>query len=208
MTRLLYALTLTAGCIHELPPVATPGPANPPSATTAVPPGHGLIYVDVVDGPAVVRVVKPVEVTEQLNDQEIETEALEEQSHCTAPCVLDLSLGPHVLAFPMRGSGGVELANVMASPNPTVYRRALGWRRKGGAGFVLGVLGAAFGGASFTTGAVLLPIGLVKDRDGMKLAGEITLGAGAILTAVGIWAITQNPLFEQAGAGAQYPINP
>jgi hypothetical protein len=207
--RALFVLALTlavAGCIHTLPPVATPGPVNPPSETIAVPPGHGLIYVDVVDGSTDVRVVKSVEVSEQLNDQVIETETLEEQSACTSPCVLDLPLGPHLLAFPMRGSGGVEVAQVIASPRPTVYRRALGWRRSGGAGFVLGVLGTIFGGASFTTGAALLPIGLVEDSHGMKLAGEITLGAGALLTAVGIWAIAMHPLFEQSGAGAQYGL--
>jgi len=131
---------------------------------------------------------------------------LEVQALCTTPCALDLALGRHTLAFPMRGAGGDDLADVLASPNPTVYRRALGLRRSGGAGFALGVLGATFGGMSLATGAALLPVGLAKDSHGMTLAGEITLGAGALLTAVGVWAIADHPLVEQAGAGAQYAL--
>jgi hypothetical protein len=204
---LIHALALAAaGCIHALPPVATPGPAAPPRASAPVAPGYGRIYVDVVDGPTNVRVVKRVTVNEEVNDQEIETETLEVETACTSPCVLDLKLGRHTLAFPMRGSGGVDLARVIASPSPSVYRRALGWRRSGGAGFALGVLGASFGGTSFVTGAALLPVGLAKDRHGLTLAGEITLGIGALLTAAGIWAIANNPLMEQAGAGAQYVL--
>ena len=206
-TLLIHALALTAaGCIHTLPPVATPGPAAPQRGGLPGPPGYGRIYVDVVDGPADVRVVKRITVNEEVNDQEIETETLEVQSVCTSPCVLDLKLGRHTLAFPMRGSGGVELASVIASPSPSVYRRALGWRRSGGAGFALGVLGATFGGSSFATGAALLPVGLATDRHGLTLAGEITLGIGALLTAAGIWAIANNPLMEQPGAGAQYVL--
>jgi hypothetical protein len=59
---------------------------------------------------------------------------------------------------------------------------------------------------SFVTGAALLPVGLARDRKGMALAGEITLGTGAALIAAGIWAIRSNPLAEQPGAGAQYEL--
>ena len=204
---ILHVLALVAaGCIQALPPRATPGPAVPPPATFPPAPGLGRVYVDVVDGPTWVRVVKPITVTETVNDEEFDTEELEDVAACTSPCVLDLPPGSHLLAFPVRGAGGVDLARVIASPSPTVYRRALGWRQRGGAGFVLGVLGATFGGASFATGAALLPAGLAKDNHGLTLAGGITLGVGAVLTAVGIWAIANNPLMEQAGAGAQYAL--
>ena len=93
------------------------------------------------------------------------------QAACTSPCVLDLPLGNHLLAFPVRGAGGVDLVRVTASPSPTLYRRALGWRQKGGAAFVLGVLGASLGGTSFVTGAALLPTGLAKESHGLTLAG-------------------------------------
>jgi hypothetical protein len=204
---ILHVLALTAaGCIHVLPPRATPGPVVPPPATFPSAPGLGRIYVDVVDGPTHVRVVKPITVTETVNDEQFETEELEDEAACTSPCALDLPLGRHLLAFPVRGAGGVDLARVIASPTPTLYRRALGWRQAGSAGFVLGVVGAAFGGASFVTGAALLPVGLAKDSHGLTLAGGITLGVGALLTAAGIWAVANNPLMEQAGAGAQYGL--
>jgi hypothetical protein len=205
---ILPVLALTAaGCIHALPPRETPGPVVPPPAAISPPaPGLGRIYVDVVDGPVRVRVVKPITVTETVNDEELESEELEDQATCTPPCVLDLPLGKHLFAFPVRGAGGVDLVRVTASPSPTVYRRALGWRQRGDAGFVLGVLGASFGGASFVTGAALLPTGLAKDSHALTLAGGITLGVGALLTAAGIWAMANHPLAEQAGAGAQYAL--
>jgi len=202
----LHLALIAAGCVHTLPPVPTPGPVDPPRVAAPVTPGHGRVYIDVVDGPAEVRVVKPVTIDTQVDGEVVETETLDVQSVCTSPCAFDLPLGRHTLAFPMRGSGGVDLADVSVSRRPTVYRRALGWRRSGGAGFALGVLGATFGGMSFGTGAVLLPVGLAKDSHGMTLAGEITLGAGALLTALGVWAIVNHPLMEQAGAGAQYAL--
>jgi hypothetical protein len=204
------ALVLAAtsvGCIHTFAPVpAPPPPMEPPRSDRPVPPGYGRIFVDVADGPVFVSVVEPVEVTETLNDQTVTSEVLRDQGGCTSPCILDLRLGAHLLAFPMRGSGGVDLAHVVATPRPTVYRHALGWRQKGGAGFVLGLLGVSFGGMSVTTGAALLPVGLVKGSEGMTLAGEITLGVGAVLTVVGIWAMASNPSMVQAGGGAQYEV--
>jgi hypothetical protein len=201
----VWALT-AAGCIHELPPRAIPGLEVPPPATSPLAAGFGRIYVDVVDGPTWVRVVKPITVTETMNNEQFESEELEDQATCTSPCVLDLPVGRHLLAFPVRGAGGVDLAGVIVSPTPTLYRRALGWRQRGGAGFILGVLGASFGGTSFVTGAALLPVGLARDSHGLTLAGGITLGVGALLTAVGIWAIADHPLMEQAGAGARYGL--
>jgi hypothetical protein len=195
-----------AGCTHQLPPVATPGPAVPPAEATAPAPGFGRVHVDVVDGPVQVSWVKRDTETVQVNDLEMEVENIDVQARCTSPCFFDLPLGRHLLAFPMRGSGGVELDHVLAAPTPTVYRRALGFRQRGGAGFVLGVLGAAFGGASFATGAALLPVGLAENSHGATLAGGITLGAGAVLTAISIWAIVTHPSTEQAGAGAQYGL--
>jgi hypothetical protein len=203
----IHALTLTAaGCIHELPTVATPGLATPPLSAAPVPPGCGRLYLDVVDGPTEVQVVKPITGQEELNGETFETQTLEVQTACITPCVLDLPLGRHLLDFPMRGSGGEDVVGVIASPSPTIYRRALGWRQSGDAGFVLGVLGASLGGTSFVTGAALLPVGLARDSHGVTLAGAITLGVGALLTAAGIWAIIDHPLMQQAGAGAQYEL--
>jgi hypothetical protein len=204
---IIHALALAAaGCIHALPPRATPGPVLPPPDTLPLAPGLGRLYIDVVDGPVRVRAVKPITVTETFNGEQFEEEELEDQATCISPCVLDLPLGSHLLAFPVRGAGGVDLARVIVSPSPTLYRHALGWRQAREVGFTLGVLGASFGGVSFVTGGALLPVGLAKDSQGLTLAGGITLGVGALLTAAGIWAIAKHPLMEQAGAGAQYEL--
>ena len=117
----VYGLAFAAaGCFHTLPPRATPGPVVLPAAAYPPAPGMGRLYVDVVDGPVPVRVVKPITVTETLNDQQFESEELEDQATCTSPCALDLPVGRHLLAFPVRGAGGVDVASVLVSPTPTV----------------------------------------------------------------------------------------
>jgi len=203
---LLVSCLLAVGCVHRFPPPPTPGLVLPVPVPTVIPPGQGRVYVDVVDGPTDVRAVSPVSVTVALGDQVYEDSVLETVARCRTPCVLDLPLGNQLLAFPMRGSRRSEVDTVSVSMNPSLYRRALGSRRSGGAGFVLGVLGATFGGLSGVTGAALLPTGLATNQSGLTTAGAITLGAGAALIAVGIWAISENPILEQLGAGAQYDL--
>jgi hypothetical protein len=163
----------------------------------------------VVDGATNVRVVNPVSVQVPLGDELVyEDTVLETEQACRTPCVLDLPLGHQLFAFPMRGSPKVEVDDVSVSPTPSLYRRALGSRRSGGAGFVLGVLGTTFGGISLATGAALFPVGLATNKSGLTTSGAITLGAGAVLTALGIWAIAENPALEQPGAGAHYDLGP
>jgi hypothetical protein len=205
---LVASLLLSVGCIHELPPPPTPGPIQPPPLDRPVPPGDGRIYLDVVDGPSDVRVVHPITVEKRLNHQLYEDTELETVQTCTTPCVLDLPLGHQLIAFPIRFSLKEDVEDVLVSPTPSLYRRALGSRQRGGAGYVLGILGVSFGGSSLVTGAALLPVGLATDRSGMTTAGAITLGAGAILTAISIWALAANPTFEQPGAGAHYDLAP
>ena len=155
-------------------------------------------------------VVKPVTVQVRDNDDALtyEDTVLETEQVCRTPCVFDLPLGDHLFAFPMRGSGKEEVEDVWVSQAPSLYRRALGSRRSGGAGFVLGVLGASFGGVSLVTGTALLPVGLATDKSGLTTSGAITLAVGAVLTVLGIWAIAENPALEQPGAGAHYGLGP
>jgi hypothetical protein len=162
----------------------------------------------VVDGPTNVRLVHEVTVTVGVGADSYEDTRLETDLECRTPCVLDTPLGHKLIAFPMRGWGQDEVDDVWVSPTPSLYRRALGWGRSGGAGLVLGVLGATFGGGSLATGTALLPVGLANDKSGLTTAGAITLGAGAVLTALGIWAIIANPKLEQPGAAAQYDLTP
>jgi hypothetical protein len=173
-----------------------------------VPPGEGRVYIDVVDGPTNVRAVNWVSVQVTRGDEVFDDSVLETYARCRTPCVLDLPLGPQLLAFPMRGSRQVEVDDVSVTPTPSLYRRALGSRRSGGAGSVLGILGISFGGLSLATGASLFPVGLATSTPGLTTAGAITLGVGAVLTALGIWAVEANPEFVQPGAGAQYYLGP
>jgi hypothetical protein len=167
------------------------------------------VYVDVVDGPTNVRVVRWITVTfGEHRDDLYEATVLDTLEECRTPCVFDLPPGHQLLAFPMHGWRQVEVDDVWVSPTPSLYRRALGWGRSGGAGFVLGVLGATFGGMSLATGAALLPVGLATDKSGLTTSGAITLGVGAVLTALGIWAIAENPELRRPGAGAQYDLPP
>jgi hypothetical protein len=209
-TLLVASLLLSAGCVHLFPPPPVPGPVQPSRLDTLIPPGQGRLYVDVVDGPTRVRVVKPVTVQVRDNDDALtyEDTVLETEQACRTPCVFDLPLGDHLFAFPMRGSGKEEVEDVWVSQTPSLYRRALGSRRSGGGGFVLGVLGTSFGGISLVTGTSLFPVGLATDKAGLTTSGAITLAVGAVLTALGIWAIAENPALEQPGAGAHYGLGP
>jgi hypothetical protein len=168
----------------------------------------------VVDGPTNVREVKRVEVQEYLppsdgfGGQVINGTELETLVRCRTPCVLDMPLGQRLLAFPIRASTQEDVDNVWVATTPSLYRRALGWRRSGGAGSALGIVGITFGGVSLATGATLLPIGLATDKSGLTKSGAITLGVGAVLTALGIWAVVENPTQVQPGASAQYDLGP
>ena len=208
-TLLVASLLLSAGCVHEFPPPPVPGPVQPPRFDTPIPPGQGRVYLDVVDGPTQVRVVHPVSEQVPFGDGTFyEDTVLETEQECRTPCVLDLPLGHRLFAFPMHSSLKEEVDDVWVSPTPSLYRRALGSRRSGGAGFVLGVLGTTFGGTSLVTGAALFPVGLATDKSGLTNSGAITLGIGAVLTALGIWAIAENPALEQPGVGARYDLGP
>jgi hypothetical protein len=208
-TLVVASLLVSAGCVHVFPPPPVPGPIQPARFDAPIPPGQGRVYVDVVDGPTHVRVVNPVSVQVSLGDGMVyDDTVLETEQECRTLCVLDLPLGHKLFAFPMRGSRKEEVDDVLVSPTPSLYRRALGSGRSGGAGFVLGVLGTTFGGISLTTGAALFPVGLATDKSGLTISGAITLGAGAVLTALGIWAMAENPELEQPGAGAQYDLGP
>jgi hypothetical protein len=211
VARLLAAwlpLATVAGCIHEVLPPPVPGPVQLSWVGTPAPAEHGRVYVDVVDGPTIVRAVRSVSITATVNDQVFDWDVLETEQQCRTPCYLDMPLGQQALAFPLRGSRQEEVVDVPVSTTPSLYRRALGSRRPGGAGFVLGVLGTTFGGISFTTGAALLPVGLATGTSGLTTSGAITLGVGAALVALGIWAIADHPILEQSGAGARYDLTP
>jgi hypothetical protein len=201
-------LSLSVGCVHRIAPPPVPGPVQSPRFEAPIPPGLGRVYIDVVDGPTNVRSVRWVEVQKTFNGEVFDVDELETLQRCRTPCVLDMPLGQQLLAFPIRASYQVDVDDVSVSTTPSLYRRALGWRRSGGALAALGIVGVTLGGVSLATGAALLPIGLATDTSGMTTSGAITLGVGAVLTALGIWAVTENPSLVQPGAAAQYDLGP
>jgi hypothetical protein len=190
------------------PPPPIPGPVQPLLLDAPIRPGYGRVYVDVLDGPTNVRVVHSVTVEWRLAGEIYEDSEFETDQKCRTPCAFDMPLGHVLLAFPMRGWRQEEIVDVVVSETPSLYRRALGWGKSGGAGGALGILGVTFGGISFATGAALLPVGLATDKSGFTTSGAVTLGVGALLTAFGVWAISANPRLEQPGVGAQYELHP
>lgn len=211
---ILLALWLAAmavsGCVEQLPPAQTPDRVVPTVASAAPPAeGVGRLVIDVVDGPTSVQRVsmEPRAFKDDTGRERwefVESYAL----LCDpSPCVVDLTPGNILLGFPVIGDdNALELELVHVGTEPSVYRRALSHSEGGGAGFVLGIVGASLGGMSMVTGAALLPIGLAKDREGLTIAGSITLGVGTVLTAVSILAILADPPSYQAGSSIHYPV--
>lgn len=148
--------------------------------------------IDVVDGATKVERIymQPTPVTDGQGRTRYEFVESHEVLCAQTPCVVKLPLGNVVLGFPVTSSPGareVELVHVEASP--TVYRRALSFYKAPQSGRSLGVVATSLGGMTIVAGASMLPIGLAKDVDGLTLAGGISLGVGAIVTALGIWSL-------------------
>ncbi|HEY6039727.1 MAG TPA: hypothetical protein VIV58_35845, partial [Kofleriaceae bacterium] len=71
---------------------------------------------------------------------------------------------------------------------------------------VLGIIATSLGGASAITGTVLLPIGLSDGNNSLTTAGAITLGGGALLMALGIWAIRTDAPTYRPGSINHFPL--
>lgn len=202
---------LLTACVRELPPAATPD-AVVPAVDLSRPPadGHGRLIIDVVDGPTPVEQVTMQAVSLDDAKDDAGYRITDRVDHlCTTPCVADLPVGSVQLGFPILGNrGGVEREIVYVSAEPTVYRRSLTYNeRAGGAPLILGILAAFFGGSSAVTGVTLLPIGLATDNDGLATAGGITLGAGALLVALGIWGIVESPSTYRPGSSLHFSLD-
>lgn len=196
------------GCVRQLPAAPTPAAVAPAVATPAPAPGQGTLIVDVTDGPAPVQRVhlgsQPItdaqgRVSYRLFEQP--------QEMCPAsPCVVAMPPGNVMLGFPVIGDrGALEVELVHVDATPTVYRRTLSvYTDNTGALRKLGIVSASVGGTAALTGVVLLPIGLGKDIDGLTVAGGVTLGVGALLTAFGIWAIRRDAPTFRPGASIHF----
>lgn len=209
----LLAALATVACVRRLPPAPTPE-ARVPAVDTRAPlaAGHGRLVIDVVDGPTLLDRVRMVATqvaptAEQARGSVVFSEAAEPL--CQSPCVTDVPLGNLVLSFPVLGNPGArEIELVHVGPEAAVYRRSLSVYRvkKKGARYVLGIIATALGGAAVTTGVVLLPIGLDKDNDGLTTAGAISLGAGAVVLAWGIWAVRRDATTYRPGSALHFSL--
>ena len=197
-----------SACVRQLPPAPTPQPVAPPIAAQAPAAGQGLLVVDVTDGPIPVQRVhmgsQPItdaqgRVSYRLFEQP--------QEMCPAsPCVVAMAPGNIMLGFPVIGDrGALEVELVHVDAQPSVYRRTLSVYTDNTGGLrKLGIVSTSVGGTAALTGVVLLPIGLAKDIDGLTVAGGVTLGAGALLTAFGIWAIRKDAPTFRPGASIHF----
>jgi hypothetical protein len=197
-----FGILLACGCNRQLPAAPTPQPLAPQVAPAApLAEGEGQLVIDVVDGPTQVQRIRmqPNAVTDDQGKTRYEFVEAAETLCDQTPCVVNLPLGNVVLGFPVAGNPtAMEVELVHIESEATVYRRALTFHEpgKGGSARTLGILATTFGGMTMVAGAALLPVGLATDSGGLTLSGAISLGAGGVLTALGIWSV--------AGTGSTY----
>lgn len=202
-------LFLCVGCTKVLPPVAQPEQVQPQvEANMPAPPqGFGRVVFDVTDGPTEVYAVSSELVRRFTLQHGMRTVSRTRTDViCMTPCATDLPYGQHLIGFPMLGDGGFERASITVGDQPLVMRRTLGSRRDAGGGLVLGILGTTFGAMATIVGAVLLPVGLSTDGDGLTLGGAVTLGIGGALMIGGILGIALNPSIREPGASIIFPL--
>ena len=115
-----------------------------------------------------------------------------------------------LLGFPVLGNPDIrEVELVHVGPDASVYRRSLTVDDDHtGAVRLLGLVGASFGGMAAVTGAALLPVGLARGSDGVTTAGGITLGAGAVLLALGLWATHHDEPTYRPSSSNHFPLAP
>jgi hypothetical protein len=210
-TQLLCVAVLHGACVKQLPPAPTP-PATVPAV--ALPPGAagtGNLVIDVVEGPAPVQRIDMASTPIDKGGGRVAYRFSETPAVLCArsPCVAQVPVGNVLLGFPVVGNDATEVELVHVGPDPSVYRRSLSvYTDNTGGTRVLGIIATAVGGTAMLTGTALLPIGLAKDIDGLTVAGGISLGAGAALLALGIWAIRHDSPTYRPGSSNHFPLAP
>jgi hypothetical protein len=192
ISRVLMLPVFVAGCVQNLPPRPVP-PATAPKLEPAPPPpeGQARLVVDVVDGRMPVQRVRLAPQPVDQGGHHFRFDETPEPLCAPSPCAVDLPFGNILLGFPRIGQPDVtEVEVVHVGPESSVYRRSLSiYDGRTGAVRILGIIATSLGGASAITGTALLPIGISDGNNGLTTAGAITLGGGALLMAIGIWAI-------------------
>jgi hypothetical protein len=202
---------LGAACVKHLPPAPAPDPIVPRvEAGTPLAAGQGRLVLDVVEGPAPVQQIRmdAVPVATAGGHTAFDLHEAPGILCAVTPCVTNVPIGNVLLGFPVIGDDeATEVELVHVGPEPSVYRRSLSVYTDTSGGLRLfGILATSIGGASAITGAALLPIGLAKENGGLTTAGGITLGVGAVLLAVGIWAIRADSPTYRPGSSNHFPL--
>jgi hypothetical protein len=207
---LCVSLLLGASCVKQLPPAPMPA-AFIPAVRDPGPlaPGMGRIIVDVPDGPSPVYLAR-IEARPQDNGTRRPTfrffELPPELVCKETPCVVDHPPGNILLGFPVAGCiEGTEYELVNVGPHPSVYTRSLSlYEDNTGTEKILGIIGTSIGAAAGITGIALLPAGLSNDNSRLAIAGGITLGAGALLTTIGILMIRHDSATYRPGSANHF----
>ena len=206
------AALLSAACVKTLPPAPTPQAVVPRLDPAALPRDGTPLIVDVVEGPTPVqRIGMTPQPTENAQGRVSFRFTESPQVLCApSPCAAAMPPGNVLLGFPVLGKpDALEVELVHIGSEPTVYRRSLSvYEDHTGAVRILGIVGAALGGSAAITGTALLPTGLAKDNRDLAFAGGITLGAGAALLALGIWAIRYDSPTYRPGSSNHFPLPP
>jgi hypothetical protein len=205
----LCAVLLATACVKQLPAAPPPQAVVPPSAASAAPPaaGQSRLVVDVAEGSTPVqRVFMDPHRTSTVKPG-WRFEERPEVLCAASPCIVDLPPGNVLLGFPVIGNSATEVELVNVGPDPSVYRRSLSvYTDNTGGVRVFGIVATSVGAASAITGTVLLPVGLSNDNHALAGAGGITLGVGAALIAIGIWAIRHDAPTYRPGAANHFPL--
>lgn len=206
---------LSASCVRQLPPAPTPRPVVPAVSVAGPPaPGMGRVIVDVPEGPSPVYLAA-IEARPQDNGTrrpsfrffELPPELVCKET----PCVVDRPPGNILLGFPVAGCReGTEYELVHVGPHPSVYTRSLSlYEDRSGTEKILGIIGTSVGVAAGITGIALLPAGASNGNDRLAIAGGITLGAGALLTTIGILMIRHDSATYRPGSANHFePTTP
>ena len=216
----LLAFTSAACGVENLEPPATPAKVIPRIPVEPGPPeqGEGRVLIDAASGPAQVRVVlnRAVAVA-QMGNYVGTMGTLTTASLCAStPCAVNLPYGQYELMFQSRTDEERQSSDmVTVGQQASVFRHELGRqedpraaRAWGGTAMTFGVLGLATG-ASF-----LLTSALVNSNDSngasssssstFSTIGVVTIGVGAVLTALGIGLLVAGRPKVQPGSSVQF----
>jgi hypothetical protein len=169
----------------------------------------GRVVVDVPEGPSPVYLGR-IEARPQDNGTRRPTFRFYElppQQVCKdTPCVVDHPPGNILLGFPVAGcTQGLEFELVNVGPHPSVYRRSLSlYEDNSGTEKILGIIATSIGASAGITGIALLPAGASNDNNRLAIAGGITLGAGALLTTIGILMIRHDSATYRPGSAIHF----